>query len=110
MITFASSAVHKFNDLSRTAYEGPRTPQTDQAWDRAAEWAGWVGLDGAEYAHLQEETIAHPEMPNKHIVLVGVFHQLHCLVCQPWVYVCMRSESTRLNSSHPLKSRMPSSA
>ena len=83
MTTFDPSAIHKSNDPSRTVYEGPRTLQTDRAWDRAAEWAGWVGLDSTEYAQLQEETIAHPQMPEKHVVLVGVFHQLHCLVRWP---------------------------
>lgn len=71
------------DDPSRTLYEGSRTPQTDRAWDRIAEWAGWVGLDGAEYSQLSGETIAHPEMPEKHVVLVGVFHQLHCLARWP---------------------------
>lgn len=61
-------------------YEGPRTPESDRAWERAAEWVGWVGLDDAEYKLLPEETIAHPEVPDKHVVLVGMFHQLHCLV------------------------------
>lgn len=59
-------------------YEGPPTPESDAAWH--ALWGvGVYSLTDDEYEHWGGATAQVMDKPDQHVVVIEMFHQLHCV-------------------------------
>ncbi|KAH8817356.1 hypothetical protein F5884DRAFT_779139 [Xylogone sp. PMI_703] len=76
-IVFKSSGFHDQN-ISVDPYEGPLSPETNSKWLQLQD-VGIYRLTAAENAQLPTSTAFDLEHPDNYIVVIAMFHQIHCL-------------------------------
>lgn len=64
----------------QNAYTGSPTPESDAAWHRLWE-VGVYSMTDEEYELWGGATVQVRDKPDQHIVVIEMFHQLHCVVC-----------------------------
>ncbi|KAF9530399.1 hypothetical protein CPB83DRAFT_810742 [Crepidotus variabilis] len=59
-------------------YQGPSSPERDQAWEDLYSY-GISRIPKSSAARLVNKTVPIPDDPDHYVVMLKVFHQLHCL-------------------------------
>ncbi|KAJ3558244.1 hypothetical protein NM688_g1041 [Phlebia brevispora] len=72
---------------SLAMYSGDPSDEVDKAWDELYADFGLSQLSEEEALYLPNKTIAFPEDPDKYVVILSVFHQLHCVNVLRKVYI-----------------------
>ncbi|KAJ3556365.1 hypothetical protein NM688_g2069 [Phlebia brevispora] len=66
-------------NVSGSVYLSDPSPEVDQAWDTLYNELGLSQISENEASRLPDETAPFPDDPTKRVVILSVFHQLHCL-------------------------------
>ena len=74
--TYSQTLLHRLN---ATPYAGPPSPQIDKAWD-ALLAPMHIAVSKVELERDNQESVALPESGG-YLGWLGVFHELHCIVC-----------------------------
>ncbi|KAL7798029.1 hypothetical protein V8C37DRAFT_418521 [Trichoderma ceciliae] len=75
---FQRAGFHDSRHDSNTEYEGTPNTENDAAWDHLLD-VGVVNISGEENSRLAVKSASTVKDPNKYMVQLEMFHQLHCL-------------------------------
>ncbi|KAJ3556366.1 hypothetical protein NM688_g2066 [Phlebia brevispora] len=67
------------NASFRSSYTSDPSDEVDQAWNDIYMNLGLSHISKNEAMRLPDKTAPYPEDPSKYVVILSVFHQLHCL-------------------------------